>query len=274
MPVITGEKIQELCEIYLGFNEDFQYNKRIASCVERCKDIKSINSSWSNPKYIFCYSKRIENFLSIMHYLQNQYVLITHNSDKNITDIHLKAFESDKLLFWHAQNVCVNHVKLGCLPIGIANSMWQHGNLDVLQSIQRLEIPKTNDIYFYFSLHTNKLERTDCLTKLQQKGLVFMKNLPFEKYLAELASYKYAICPPGNGVDSHRIWECLYLGVKPILLRSVFTERLSSMFDCVLVNDWTHLDIDDLVSSYSGFNIRDLSLDRVNDCIKSNYRFY
>jgi hypothetical protein len=28
------------------------------------------------------------------------------------------------------------------------------------------------------------------------------------------------ICPRGNGIDTHRVWEALYLGVVPVVQRS------------------------------------------------------
>ena len=37
----------------------------------------------------------------------------------------------------------------------------------------------------------------------------------------KLSYYKFAICPEGNGVDCHRIWECIYLGVVPIIIDSI-----------------------------------------------------
>ena len=39
--------------------------------------------------------------------------------------------------------------------------------------------------------------------------------------MSELSSYKFALSPEGNGIDCHRTWECLYLGVIPIVKKSV-----------------------------------------------------
>ena len=45
-------------------------------------------------------------------------------------------------------------------------------------------------------------------------------KLSKEEYFKELKRHKYAICPRGNGLDTHRLWECLYLDVIPIMLKS------------------------------------------------------
>jgi hypothetical protein len=32
-----------------------------------------------------------------------------------------------------------------------------------------------------------------------------------------LSEYKFVLSPPGNGLDTHRTWEAMYLGVVPIV---------------------------------------------------------
>jgi hypothetical protein len=91
-----------------------------------------------------------------------------------------------------------------------------------------------------------------CYITLIRKGLPFGSAAPnFGAYLQNLSTHKYAICPPGNGIDSHRIWEALYLGVIPIMLRSVFTEEIAKHVPCVLLNTWEEFDAAGLLASYS-----------------------
>lgn len=70
---------------------------------------------------------------------------------------------------------------------------------------------------------------------------------PFEKVPAALVYDKtlesrYALCPRGCGVDTHRFYECIYLGCVPIVLRThtVF-DRLyhpDTGFPCLVVERW------------------------------------
>jgi len=70
---------------------------------------------------------------------------------------------------------------------------------------------------------------------------------PFEKVPASLVYDKtlesrYALCPRGCGVDTHRFYECIYLGCVPIVLRThtVF-DRLyapDTGFPCLVVERW------------------------------------
>ena len=71
---------------------------------------------------------------------------------------------------------------------------------------------------------------------------------PFEKVPAALVYDKtlesrYALCPRGCGVDTHRFYECIYLGCVPIVIRThtVF-DRLyapDTGFPCLVVERWT-----------------------------------
>ena len=44
--------------------------------------------------------------------------------------------------------------------------------------------------------------------------------------IMRLATYRWCICPEGNGVDTHRLWEAIYLGCVPIVKRSPFIDTL------------------------------------------------
>ena len=44
-----------------------------------------------------------------------------------------------------------------------------------------------------------------------------------------LLSYSFIASPPGNGLDTHRTWEAMYLGCVPIVLRSYMTEYFEKL---------------------------------------------
>jgi hypothetical protein len=159
------------------------------------------------------------------------------------------------------------HPKLGGIPIGLANRMWPHGNQNAIANVLQKGIAKTNSVYFQFSINTNAVQRESCFRTLSAKGLVWQPTQNLEAYLETLASYKYAICPPGNGVDCHRIWECIYLNVIPIMLRSIFTEKVNKVFPCVLLDTWEEFDIRGLEEYTPNYT---LSLDRLQECLRRN----
>src|SRR3954465_6173983 len=65
------------------------------------------------------------------------YVLITHNGDTEVGPDEIAFVEAsgDKLGHWFCQNLAVEHPKLSPLPIGVANPMWEHGDVDALCAV-------------------------------------------------------------------------------------------------------------------------------------------
>jgi hypothetical protein len=251
--IITGERIQELCDVYCGMPDDFNYNPRISTQSNKLININSITTTWDNPRIIFCYSHRLPEFRMILKHLQNKVILVSHNSDENITHNYHEIANHPIIEKWYAQNLLYNHDKLELLPIGIANSMWGHGNLSqITHLIKNPVLTKTNDFYFYFSVFTNFADRRICKDILEKKGLIFGSPIDFSSYNHQLSNFKYAICPPGNGVDCHRIWECIYLNVIPILFRSVFAEKCAEIFPNIIILDmWDDFDAAKLLNTYS-----------------------
>jgi hypothetical protein len=266
--IISGERLQNLCDIYCGFQEDFDFNPIIKKQNNKQCDIRKITEVWDNPTYIFCYSHRVKDFMNILHLIKNRFVLVSHNSDENITEKYISLLDNDKLIKMFSQNILIKHPKLNFLPIGIANSMWSHGNLHILCDVMNSDIKKTRDVYFYFSTQTNIEKRNPCKNILEKKGLLFGKSTGYKNYLQDLMSHKYAICPEGNGADSHRIWECIYLGVIPILIKNDFSDNLQD-YQCIILNNWEDFNIENFKRNVGGnFNNDKVSLSHYRNFIK------
>ena len=253
--IITGEKIQQLCDIYLGLNDDFIYNPIISIQIEKHKDLNSINEIFDNPFKIFCYTHNIELLSTKIHLFKNPFILITHNSDYCVNDnVFVNTILNKKLLIkWFCQNLSYKHEKLELIPIGLANSMWKHGNLDLFNDTNFINNIKKNKLtYFNFSINTNKNKRQCCYDKLNKK-IEWLNTISPDKNLKRLSEYKFCICPEGNGYDTHRLWECLYLKVVPIVKDSEFTKILiEHNIPIVVLNEWD--DYNENILDYEKFN--------------------
>jgi hypothetical protein len=247
MDIVSGEKIQELADKYVGFGRDFEQNPRITGQHNKHVIFEHIinTSAISNDLVIFCYGHNINNFATVVDSFINPFVLITHNSDQNVENSPAvnHILNNTNLVRWYAQNVNYRHTKLYFLPIGIANSMWPHGNISALKNcIENKE--KTSEIYMHFEMSTNYYKRYPCFVTLSAKVEFLQKTDPHSN-LRRMAKYKYCICPEGNGLDTHRLWEAYYLRVVPILLRSTHTEilREQSGLPMILLDSWSDFDM-------------------------------
>ena len=74
------------------------------------------------------------------------------------------------------------------------------------------------------------------------------------EYLYSLKAHKFSICPAGNALDTHRMWESLYFKTVPICLRYAFTEYFAEHFPIYIVDKWEDIDLKSLDKLYETFN--------------------
>jgi hypothetical protein len=123
--------------------------------------------------------------------------------------------------------------------------MWEHGNN--LWFENTTDSNKEKLVYMNFNIETNYELRTNCLNILINK-LDFLPIIsPFEN-IQLLKKYKFSICPEGNGLDTHRLWESLYVKTVPILIKNVFSENIKNVTNLpmILLDRWEDLDIENL----------------------------
>jgi hypothetical protein len=251
--IICGEKIQYLCDVVVGNMESLAFNpnnviySRIMICLNNLHNL-------SKYKTIFVFTHDLKDFYDKFKNELSDKIIVSHNSDHEITYV-------ENIMLHLAQNCMVKHKKLVSIPIGIENTQWF--NHDIFHKVRKLNIQKTKNIYFFFNLNTHH-SRHECFNKLKSK-LEWNSKLDKENYFKELASHKYAICPRGNGLDTHRIWECLYLNVIPIVIESDFINI--DNLPIIILKDWNQLDNLDKLNSFNSQKISKLTLDYYKDVI-------
>lgn len=243
--IITGEKLQNLANIYLGEQSDFNYNPLIKQQISKQLLLSNIPNPFQNPPIIYFYTHNIPDISKKIPQFQNPFILISHNSDNNITETPeiITILNSPNLIKWYAQNIYFIHPKLELAPIGLANSMWPHGDLSLFNNrefINNRKI-KLNRIFFNFNIHTNPKIRQPCFNILSNI-LQTLPNISPQENQIRLSTYEFCISPEGNGSDCHRLWEALYLKVVPIVLRTPFTETLlRNQIPVVVLEKWEDL---------------------------------
>jgi hypothetical protein len=259
--IITGEAIQQLCDVYLGCEEDFKTNPIINNDCHKHLNFNNLLQLWNNPKTIFCYGHRIRDFCNISHLLTNPFILITHNSDACIDYDALVHYilQHPLLIRWYGQNISFHHPKLHFIPIGIANRQWPHGDLSLLHDKGYNPIKKYTT-YFNFKIDTNIAKRRQCYEALASK-LKWLPTIPALDNQRRLSQYRFCICPEGNGYDTHRLWECLYFKVVPIVIDSPFTQILFKQnIPLFILKDWS--DYNEAQLDYEQYQFTDLRLEQ------------
>ncbi len=268
--ILSGEELQGLCDVTVITREIEAFHRSLPSTVKKVYldgpyDFDLLN----NAKKVFVYTHILDEFIVRMWPNMNgKYILMTHNSDHGIHPHHLPLLEDEKLIHMFSQNTHIEHPKLTALPIGIANSMWPHGqpsSVENLVSIASLSI-KNEEIYVNVSEGTNRAHRGKVLDTMYRNPLCkfYPQNRPHKDYLTEMSGYKWVLSPKGNGVDCHRLWECMYAGGIAICDNSINARAFKEMgLPIILVDDYNDITLEWLNSqsvSYEGLkNVLDLN---------------
>lgn len=225
--------------------------------------------SLSQHNIIFIKTDFVESFFRDKYEdMEGGTTIITHNSDFPIDEGKRKYLDLPKVERWFGMNAYISHPKLIPIPIGIANKRYKHGNVELLEKIKSKKLEKARLLYINFNIRTNPAKRKPIMKIFQDKGYEIRTKLSQREYLEDVASSKFCISPPGNGVDCHRVWECLYLGTIPIVERhDAFKD-----FDVpiIQVDDWNDITEEYLRDIYTPFDeIEELSQSYWHDKITS-----
>lgn len=223
--------------------------------IHSMKDINTIS-----PLIFITKIECLEDFYNeIVTSLNTQFVLITHYGDKE-AGLHDKILHHPLLIKWYGQNMRVISDKTSPIPLGLENQYWKRTNILTIQQCR--ENSKEKLLYLNFSLRTNR-NRFNIMNILLQKGFQQNKPLDWDSYIEDVSRHKFCISPKGNGVDCHRTWECLYLGVIPIVEKSPHMSYFCDL-PILFVDSYDDISIDYLNQVYQHFQQRSFNMEKLS----------
>lgn len=231
-----------------------------------------------NVKYIKI--DELENFLKVTDLSQITFkILITHNGDKPITKELVEAVfcPNSKIIHWYGQNINYYHEKLTCIPIGLERKRWfpELKKQEQLKNKILEQIPNFNScpklIYANFSVSTNSTPRLECFKAAER--LYFTNKISnvvtqqkfehYTNYLTDIIDHMFVLCPEGNGIDTHRMWETLYLDRFPIVTKNYVTQSFKDL-PIVILDKWADLNHGTLLSFIDNFDETKYSLEKLS----------
>ena len=176
--------------------------------------------------------------------------ILTHNSDRDFTEQMFFRIERFVKKIY-AINCSFSHPKICKIPLGLNDQ-----SAEIIDKMDLSFKDKENLVYVNFKLGHHQ-DRPDCFEYFRQSGWATVEPLrmnghdimPAAEFFKKMNTFKYCISPRGAGIDTHRIYESLLLGVLPIVRSSVLDDLYEKM-PVIIVNDWNEVTREFLEDKY------------------------
>jgi hypothetical protein len=193
----------------------------------------------------------------------NAKVLITGNSDKNFTE-RIQLPNSIKL--WLCQNNAISDLSMmRTLPIGIENVRL--ANLGFKSNYKiKIKDKILNKVIVTPMSPTNvaRFETVKWGYENPELADVYREMVPRQDYFRLISKYKFVLCCEGNGFDTHRVWESLYLNNFPILLKTKWSSTLAHLdLPILLVDAYDQINQELLIDFYNKWKEFDSKTERI-----------
>jgi hypothetical protein len=146
--------------------------------------------------------------------------LVIGNTDHSIRELCLVADIAPPELFnlfecehIYAVNNDMPMLGIKSLPIGFPS----FANTHMIERVINRPLTRINKIFV--AMKENNSVRGRIISACKRYADIFevvTHRLEYQDYLARLSSYTHALCIPGQGLDTYRIWESLALGTIPV----------------------------------------------------------
>jgi hypothetical protein len=188
-------------------------------------------------------------------------------------DDHRLSLAPDNMVKWYGNNATADSDRVHGIPIGLPplNAGFNSGDgcagpekRSLLMELMNDGQEKQNLVYMAHRNETNPGERSRLYDMFGGKDWTTCKGgdarIPYPEYIQDVHSHRFMICPPGAGFDCHRVWESLYLGTVPIVLRSPAMEYFSEL-PILFVDDWDEVTREFLEGVEIAGDVRMLGMD-------------
>ena len=185
-------------------------------------------SSFRGGQTVFCKIDRVWECLGRLVRTPRRVVLITGQGDYPIDDRRVRD-ASTNVHAWFGSNALAQNPRVHALPLGLGSQTCPVTlrATDIAEAREQ-DRPREGWLYVNFRPDTHPKVRQpiyDYFSNLKNEPWITFRP-PTERgaeashYLQDLTTHRFAVCPPGFGIDTHRMWEALYAGAIPIVLDS------------------------------------------------------
>lgn len=208
---------------------------------------------------LFFHLRKIDNL--------NNLTLITSECDVRI-DKYLYNKKPSCIKKWYSANIDFEHEDLISIPLGLAKEFSKkNANFKNFKDFNSEIFTKNNSVSMYvnFQENTNYTHRKNLYSYFKDLNWVTCDdpNQPITSFIERMKNHTFSLCPWGNGIDTHRIFESLYLGTIPVVKYHKTYQYLEEL-PVVFVNNYKDINKEYLNEWLSKFNINNYNFQKLN----------
>lgn len=234
------------------------WNRKLIFGPSRYSILKGLNANRLFAGFFDHSFDKLEHLKQVLAHMakrpQREFVLLIGKGDYSVTPDFPTCLPPN-LKTVLANNVCVEDSRIKYLPMG-----RDFRSLHLFEQMQS-SAKKTILCYCNFSTNTHPVRetlfgvmKTKPFVTTEHMGAFLKYSLTREQFCGQLSASKFCICPRGNAVDTFRLWDSLYVGSIPIVVReAAFHQRLEDLPILFLdsYDDYQKLDADFLEATYA-----------------------
>lgn len=184
---------------------------------------------------VFCKIDEVMRFFERVRLTRRKVVLVTGQGDFPCDAWH-QGFLPANVTRWFATNVTQAHPRVTPLPLGLGSpSSPTTLTLDAISADRKEARPRDKWLYVNFRPDTNPVVRGPIFEFFRNQREDWITFDPPQDrgsnshFLNQILRHRFVLCPPGNGVDTHRMWEALVAGAIPVVLPSQAMESFRDL---------------------------------------------
>jgi hypothetical protein len=201
--------------------------------------------------------------------INGQFIVITHNADTPAD------FPPPDNVFWFTTNVAIRYngptfgfgSNIRSIPIGIENDFWLKDKKRKMESLLTKPKRYKNLLYMNHNIKTNPAKRKRPYDLLKGEKYVTAhvgsNGQGFDNYIDNIYNHPFVVCPEGNGLDTHRVWECLYMKTIPIVTRNINNSFYTDL-PILFIDDWQEINEKFLHDMFMDMSMRKWNMDKLN----------
>ena len=200
---------------------------------------------------------RNEKQLPIYRHSENSGLLIVGHGDKSTSALDQRIARIFGVQYIFGANLLPVKGFSTAIPLGLTNFTNESDIHPVLGDVKHLERAWNSHFLSHdfqgtvlvgFSQQTNPIRKKLLQILRDEKNTlsVTYHTVAYTEdsrtqFLSKTREHDMVLCPEGNGFDTHRFWETLYMGGIPVVVKNQYLDSLFDNFPCIALESWMDL---------------------------------